>query len=295
MSNLISPLLPVMLPVLICAFLGVLWSRFRQPFDQEFVRRAVMWIGAPALIIATFGQTGIGVESLKQTLLVSATLLALNGLFAAVFLLVSRLSLRNFMVPLVFGNSGNMGLPLCLFAFGEEGLALSLGVFLTTSILHFSVGVAVLDGRAAIKSTTTSPLIWAGVLAMSMVFGHWQLPQSLLNSLDILGGMAIPLMLITLGVSLSSLRMSSAFRSVMLGVARLGLSMAAGFAAVWLLDVDGLLRKVILLQAAMPSAVFNYLLAMQYGRSPSTVAGLVVSSTLLSFITIPALLLYLGL
>ena len=95
-------------------------------------------------------------------------------------------------------------------------------------------------------------------------------------------------------MSLGSLQVAVAGRALLLGVVRLLLGVSAGFATVYVLELEGTLRNVILLQSAMPAAVFNYLLAMQYQREPAIVAGLVVSSTLISFITIPLLLLYLG-
>ena len=294
MISLISPLMPVMLPVLLCALLGWLWLRFEQPFDQEFVRRLVMWVGAPALIVATLGRIDMSPQLLGSVLLAALVLLAINAVFAALFCRLAGFALRDFLIPLVFGNFGNMGLPICLFAFGDEGLALALGIFLATTLCHFSFGVAVLNGRAAVKAVGQSPVIYAGVFAACMVFWGWELPATAANTLGLLGNLSIPLMLITLGVSLGSLRVAVAGRALLLGVVRLLLGLGAGFATVYCLELDGTLRKVILLQSAMPAAVFNYLLAMQYRREPAIVAGLVVSSTLISFISIPLLLLYLG-
>lgn len=294
MISLISPLMPVMLPVLLCALLGWLWLRFDQPFDQEFVRRLVMWVGAPALIVATLGRIDMSPQLLGSVLLAALVLLAINAVFAALFCRLAGFALRDFLIPLVFGNFGNMGLPICLFAFGDEGLALALGIFLATTLCHFSFGVAVLNGRAAVKAVGQSPVIYAGVFAACMVFWGWELPATAANTLGLLGNLSIPLMLITLGVSLGSLRVAVAGRALLLGVVRLLLGLGAGFATVYCLELDGTLRKVILLQSAMPAAVFNYLLAMQYRREPAIVAGLVVSSTLISFISIPLLLLYLG-
>ena len=294
MISLISPLMPVMLPVLLCALLGWLWLRFDQPFDQEFVRRLVMWVGAPALIVATLGRIEMSPQLLGSVLLAALVLLAINAVFAALFCRLAGFALRDFLIPLVFGNFGNMGLPICLFAFGDEGLALALGIFLATTLCHFSFGVAVLNGRAAVKAVGQSPVIYAGLLAACMVFFGWELPETAANTLGLLGNLSIPLMLITLGVSLGSLRVAVAGRALLLGVVRLLLGLGAGFATVYCLELDGTLRKVVLLQSAMPAAVFNYLLAMQYRREPAIVAGLVVSSTLISFVSIPVLLLYLG-
>ncbi|WP_373079673.1 AEC family transporter [Zhongshania sp.] len=292
--SLISPLIPVILPVILCAAIGVFWVRFKQPFDHEFVRRIVLWIGAPALIVGTLSKTAISAELLQHVLLASFCLLGFSAVFAAVACLLLRLNLRDFLIPLVFGNFGNMGLPLCLFAFGEEGLAIGLGIFLVTTVSHFSFGVAVLSGRAMIKGMASSPIIYAGALACILIFNHWQLPLALQNSLSLLGGMSIPLMLITLGVSLSSLQLRGVGKSVGLGCLRLLVGLGGGVATVYALELEGMIRNVVLLQSATPAAVFNYLLAMQYRREPDTVAGMVVSSTLISFITIPVLLYFLG-
>ena len=116
MISLISPLMPVMMPVLLCASLGWLWLRFNQPFDQEFVRRLVMWVGAPALIVATLGRINMSPELLGTVLLAALVLLAVNAVFAVLFCRLAGFSLRDFLIPLVFGNFGNMGLPICLFA-----------------------------------------------------------------------------------------------------------------------------------------------------------------------------------
>jgi predicted permease len=292
--SLIAPLIPIILPVILCAALGMLWVRFQQPFDQEFIRRIVMWVGAPALIVATLGKTDISMSLLQQVFLATLCLLVCSAILAALSCLLLRLSLRDFVVPLVFGNFGNMGLPLCLFAFGDEGLAIGIGVFLVTTVSHFSLGVAVLNGRAAVKSVVTSPLVYAGFFACMLIFKDWQLPESAQNTLNILAGLAIPLMLMTLGVSLSTLKLRSLTASLGLGSLRLMIGLASGLLTVYLLDLQGMLRNVVLLQAATPAAVFSYLLAMQYRREPEMVAGMVVCSTVISFVSIPVLLYFLG-
>lgn len=292
--SLITPLVPVILPVLLCAAIGVFWVRFKQPFDNEFVRRIVLWIGAPALIVGTLSKAVISPALLQHVLLASICMLGFTAAFAVVACLLLRLNLRDFLNPLIFGNFGNMGLPLCLFAFGEEGLAIGLGIFLITTVSHFSIGIAVLSGKAVVKGILSSPIIYAGLCAGLLVFNEWQLPLTLQNTLNLLGGMSIPLMLITLGVSLSSLKLRGVGQSLGLGCLRLIVGLGGGFAAVYVLDLEGMVRNVVLLQSATPAAVFNYLLAIQYRRAPEAVAGMVVSSTVISFVSIPVLLYVLG-
>jgi malate permease and related proteins len=293
--SIVNPLLPVMLPVVICAGLGMLWSRTGQPFDQEFVRRLVMWIGAPALIVGTMGEVDVPLAELRTAIVATLLLLGISAVLALLVCLILGFSARDFMVSLVFGNFGNMGLPLCLFAFGEQGLVIALTILVVTSLLQFSLGVAVLNGSAAGGALLRSPIVYAGVVAGLMVFCSWRLPLPVSNTLGILGDVTVPLMLITLGISLSSLHSGGLGRAFVLACLRLVIGISAGVLTVYVMDLQGVMRKAFLLQSAMPTAVFNYLLAMQYRREPETVAGLVLWSTLLSFITIPLLLHFIGL
>lgn len=289
----VGTIVPVIVPIVVCILLGVWWARSQQRFPTEFVGDLVMKVGAPALIVGTLGSTDLSPEALLEVLLAGCTLLLFSALLSALVCKACGWPLRDIGVPLVFGNSGNMGLPLCLFAFGADGLALSLGIFVLFSLVHFSLGSAFLTSNLAGKQLLRSPLIWAGLIALLMIALDWEFPATVGNTLDILGGMAIPLMLLTLGVSLVSLRLRDSGRALAMGVARMGTGIGAGVLTVELLQLEGLLRGVVLLQAATPAAVFNYLLAQQYQRSPALVAGLVMASTVLSFISIPLVLVYL--
>lgn len=286
-------IVPVIVPIVVCIVLGAWWARSQQRFPNEFVSDLVMKIGAPALIVGTLGSTDLAPGALFDVLIAGLTLLAFSTLFSLLVCKLCAWSPRDIGIPLVFGNSGNMGLPLCLFAFGAEGLALSLGIFVLFSLTHFTLGTAVLTANMPGKALLRSPLIWAGLVALLMIALDWEFPVTVRNTLDILGGMAIPLMLLTLGVSLVSLRLRDSGRALAMGLARIATGLAAGVLTVEVLQLEGLLRGVVLLQAATPAAVFNYLLAQQYQRSPALVAGLVMASTLLSFISIPLVLVYL--
>ncbi len=285
-----STILPVITPVVVCIVLGAWWARSQPRFPSDFVGHLVMTIGAPALIVGTLGSTELAPGALMGVLTAALTLLLLSALFSFVVCKLCRWPLRDIGVPLVFGNSGNMGLPLCLFAFGADGLALSLGIFVLFSLLHFSLGTAFLSDSMPSRALLRSPLIWSGLLALLMIALDLDFPLTIRNTLDILGGMAIPLMLLTLGVSLVSLRLRDSLRALAMGLARIVIALAAGLATVEILQLEGLLRGVVLLQAATPAAVFNYLLAQQYQRSPDQVAGLVMASTVLSFVSIPLVL-----
>lgn len=289
----LATIIPVIVPIVACIVLGAWWARTQPEFPNAFVGDLVMKIGAPALIIGTLGTTELAFSAFLDVVVATLVLLSLTTVLALLVCWLCRWPLRDIAVPLVVGNSGNMGLPLCLFAFGPEGLALSLGVFVICCLLHFSLGTAALSASMPGRALMRSPLIWASLAALALMGLDWEFPVTLVNTLDILGGLAIPLMLITLGVSLVSLKWRDAATATAMGMARLTVSLVAGLITVTVLELEGVLRGVILLQAATPAAVFNYLLAQQYQRSPEAVAGLVMSSTVMSFFTIPLVLAYL--
>src|SRR5690606_20007935 len=160
----------------------------------------------------------------------------------------------------LFSNTGNLGLPICLYAFGEPGLALSVAFFIVLSGTQFSLG-ELLAGERSLKKVLLNPTLLSVALALPVVFRELQLPRWLQNSLNLLGGMAIPLMLLTLGVSLAPIRVRHLAQGLALG----GLRVACGASLAWLvgtwLAVPPLTLGVLILQASMPVAVFNYLFA----------------------------------
>lgn len=288
----LDTILAIVSPVVLCAAIGYAWVRAGQPWDADLVGRLVLTVAAPALTVSALGKVRLGMDAL----------LTMAGWWALVTILVAaagyllvramRVDARAYLSCLLFPNVGNMGLPLCLLAFGDEGLALALAWFMVNSVAHFSIGVVAFSGERVHRELLTNPMVWSVVVAVAMVLGDWHLPRWLGNTLDLVGGMTIPLMLIALGASLARLDVSLFGRALVFSVARIGLGLLAGWLVVTAFDVSGVARGVVLIQAAMPVAVFNYLFAQRYGRSPREVAGLVLVSTLLSFLTLPALLWY---
>lgn len=280
-------LFAIIAPILICAGVGYVWAIKGPEYPVDFVTRAVMNIGAPCLIISSFSKSGIEVGRLAEV--AGAILVVMAVMLGLGFLLTRLLGLpkSTFMPSLLFGNIGNMGLPLCLFAFGQIGLTLGLAIFLLVFSLHMSLGIAIVAGKGNLASLFRQPVLWATFIAVLLVTMDWQLPAWVDNTTRLLGGFTIPLMLITLGVSLASLKISEWKFSLLFSVTRvLGGFLVAIFVA-GLLGLDRVERGVLVLQSSMPVAVFNYLLAVRYGKNPGEVAGMVVLSTLMAFILLP--------
>lgn len=282
----------IMAPVLIVAGIGYGWARCGQAYPTEFVTRLVLNISTPCLVLSSLSRAEIDLQVFGQ---IALGCVIITLLMAIVGWLLSRsikADPKVLMPAYMFPNTGNMGLPLSLYAFGEPGLALAVAFFVVLCIGHFSVGMILSGAAESPRRLLLNPVILSlGVALVVMVF-DLQLPRWADNTITLLGSLSIPLMLLTLGVSLASIRPRQVGKGMALG----GLRMLCGAAVGWMvalqLDLPPAAQAVLVLQSAMPVAVFNYLFAVKANRSPETVASLVICSTLLSFIFIPLLLLW---
>jgi len=288
----LEQLAAVILPVVIIAGIGYIWSRLKRPFDNALVTQLVSMIGSPCLVASSLTSLHVQPESLGVMAL--ATTLVFAGMFVLGFavLKVMGLPMHSYLPAIVFSNAGNMGLPLALFAFGESGLALAVVYFAFSSTLQFTAGMSIASGTTSVKHLLRMPVIYAVGASFICIVAGIQVPAFVGNTLEILGSLVIPLMLMALGVSLASLRIRSLPRNLFLSLVRMLGGFAMSFLVAWLLDLPPMARGVLLIQASMPVAVFNYLFAQYYQRRPEDVAAMVIISTVLSFGTLPFLIYY---
>ena len=282
----------IIAPVFICAVIGYLWVRLDQPFETAFASKIIVYISTPCLIFATFMEVDIDRAAFLELLLAAFLTTMSFGIIAWPVLKLLKIDLHAFLPSQMFPNCGNMGLPLCLLAFGDEGLALGITYFTVNVVLHFSIGISISAGHLSFNNLIRNPIFLAVIITLIMVFNGIKAPAWLYNSAEILGGISIPMMLIALGVSLAQFKITSLRLSLSLSVFRLVVGFIVGVGISALLGLEGAARGVVILQCTMPIAVFSYLFAAQNNRSPEEVAGTVVLSTLLSFLTLPLLLLY---
>jgi predicted permease len=289
---LFQQLVPIIAPVLICVLLGYTWSRSKQPFDRDFLTRIIMNIGSPCLILRGIAGLDAQTEAFVMMMVIGICLLCVCALVSAVVLRILGQPLRSFLPPVVFGNAGNLGLPLCFYAFGEEGLGLAIAIYLVGSVAQFVLGPLFQGRQPAWETLVKTPIIYAAVFGIGSLASGYSMPVWLENSIGLLAGLAIPLMLLALGHALGSFKIERAGVAVGIAVFRLTLGFAAGVVAVEVFQLTGVMRGVVIVESAMPVAVFNFLLAARYNRHPQDVAGAIVVSTLVSFLTLPALILF---
>lgn len=286
----ILTVLQITAPVFVLAAIGFSWVRFGIEYRMEFITRLTMTLSVPCLIFTALMKADIDPKALADLTLASlASYAAVTAIFA-IILAGLGLGQRTFLAPLVFGNTGNLGLPLALFAFGQEGLGLAVVVFAVMAILSFTFGVWVVSGGGSILKVLKEPLVGATLLGALFLWRGWHTPDVITNTLELIGQMAIPLMLMTLGVAVARLEIRGMGRALFL--ATIKLLITAGLA--WLIggwfDLPSITRAVLVVQLATPVAVTSYFLEEKYGHDGQSVAGLVVVSTLLSVLGLPLVL-----
>ncbi|MGO3700841.1 MULTISPECIES: AEC family transporter [Halomonas] len=286
----LAELFAVMAPVLAGAGLGFLWIRLGHPYPVDFVTRLVFNIGTPALVLASLAGADIDADTFGRTMLATALVIITMGLATfAVAKLLGR-DWRVLLSPMMYPNTGNMGLPVVLYAFGSAGFAYGITVMVTVSLFQFTLGSVLNSQGNPLKTLVKTPTVYAILISMVLLLTDTSLPPWLGNTVGLMSGFTVPLMLITLGVSLASIQVKSLRSGLGFSLVRIPLAaVAAWFIAGWV-GLPPLAQGILVLQMCMPVAVFNYLFAQRARREPAYVASLVFCSTLLALIYLPILL-----
>lgn len=280
----------VVAPVFLIAAIGFVWVKMGFEYRMQFVTRLAMSLAVPCLIFVSLMRTEVDPSALTT---ISIAELGAYGAVAAaslVLALVLRLDFRTYLAPIIFGNTGNLGLPLALFAFGDEGLGYAVVVFAVMAVLSFTFGLWLVSGGGNLLKVLHEPLLGATLLGALFLWQGWQTPAFITNTLVLVGQLAIPLMLMTLGVAVARLTPGSLKGSFWLSLAKAAICVGAAWIVGRQFALPPVAFAVLVLQVATPVAVTSYLLAEKYGADSEAVAGLVVVSTLLSVAVLPALL-----
>ncbi len=286
----LSQIATVIAPLFVCAGIGFAWARSGKNFDADMVGRLVGAVALPCLVFSTLTKLSVapGVFARMAGLyLIAVAIFAAVGYVA---LKAAKLDLRVYGPPMVFSNCGNMGLPVCLFAFGDTGLGLAVCVFLGNSILNYTLGVATFAGELTFRSITRNVLIYATVIAFGFMAAGIEPPPWLADTTRFIGALSIPYMIVALGVAVARLGVADLPRTVALSVLRQAVGLAVGWGLATLAGLHGAERGVLILQCAMPVAVVNYLFALRYNRRPEQVASMVVATTLIAYAMLPLVL-----
>lgn len=285
----LAQILSTLLPIFLIAGCGALYGRFRTP-DIRGLNLLNMELFVPLLVFSVLADRQAPLQDYAALALAATVVVLGSGLLLWPLGRALGLDLRTFLPPMMFNNTGNMGIPLMVFAFGEAALPAAVVLFVVEMLLHFSVGLYLLDPRTPIWRLLRMPIVMASIAGLLVNLAGIALPDWLLESLHMLGGVSIPLMLFTLGVRMLDIDFSDWKTGVLGAVACPASGLLLAWPMIQLLDLQGLQVAALWVFAALPPAVLNYMLAEQYRQEPHKVASLVLIGNLGSLVVMPVVL-----
>ncbi|QDG75218.1 AEC family transporter [Labrenzia sp. PHM005] len=283
-----------MLPVLLCVLLGYGLAVLKAPYDRKLFGALVSNVGYPTLVLSHLAKDHIEIGAFLTILLAAAMMIAIFGTLGFVALKAMRLPIRSFLSPMMLSNVGNIGLPVSTLAFGAEGAAVAMGFVVVVLSAIFTVGYALPMGKADLKTLARQPVIYAVIVSLILMDTGWSLPEPVDQAMTILGGLAIPIMLLTLGHSLATLKFGHLKRAFLLSFLHVFLSAVAAFVLTHGLSLSAIQEKTIILLCFMPPSVATYLAVQQHRpeEDAAAVAGFIFVSTVLTLVTLPLVLTY---
>lgn len=280
-----ATILQVIFPVFAIVLVGYLYGRRHRP-AMEVANRLNMDLFIPALLFSALSGKGFELHNQGKLVLAGVLVVLLPGLAAPFVGRWLGYPFKTVAPPLMFNNSGNMGLPLALLAFGEPGFQVAVVLFMVENFLHFSVGVLIMEHRAHWK-LLVQPLFLGASLGILVNLTGLQVPATVAQPIAMLGDIAIPLMLIALGVRLNEVDLSEWRAGLVGALARPLLGIAGGLLVIAAVPLSPLQQQGLLLFTALPPAVLNFLFAERYRQDPQIVAAIVLIGNLASLLAIP--------
>ena len=279
-------ILQIILPVFAIVVGGWVYGRVRGT-EIGGLNRLNMDVFTPALIVGALSSKSFDLGA-NAGLVAGALLVVLgSGLLAWPLSRWLGVSPRTFVPPMMFNNCGNMGLPLALLAFGEARLPAAVAMFVTSNLVHFTVGAHIVRRDAHVGRLLLSPMILATAAGVALSVTGVGLPGWLGTTVRMVGDVAVPLMLFTLGIRMAATRVSGWGVGLAGGLFRPIAGLAVALLLGPLLRLSPVHQAMLVLFSALPPAVLNFLLAEEYGQEPARVASIVLAGHLVSLAFVP--------
>lgn len=284
--ELLQRIAQVIIPVFLIVAIGYFYARRNAP-DMTVFNRIALDVLAPVLVYSALAARDFRLTDHLPLLLGGALLILASGLLAWPLARAFGAQPRTLVPVVMFNNCGNMGLPLALLAFGPQNLGAAVALFSISNLLHFSVGARITSRQAHTKDLLLSPLMLGTALGFASALTDVRPPPVLLSGLRLLGDSMLPMMLFALGVRLTALTRSGIAIGLLGALARPLLGLLIALPLVWAMDLDGVTKGQLLLFAALPPAVVQYLLAERYHQEPEKVAAMILLGNVLSVLFVP--------
>ncbi|MDD9266075.1 AEC family transporter [Paenibacillus sp. GCM10023248] len=297
---LVNNIVPISIMIAIGA---VMYRAFH--LDIKTLSKLNFYVFSPALVFVKLYESEMNLHVLLQVLLFFVLFFSLLFALIEIYIRIRklqrgmRIAMRN---SVIFYNSANYALPLNQTVFGGNAYTLSIQIviMIMQTLLPNTYGIYTLNAhrsnwKATMKTILSLPVIYMIPLALLLRYFHLPVPSSINLPLTYIANAFMATALLTLGVQLGGMKWEFHFSNVAVSlVLRLAAAPLIGFFVVWLLGIDGLTAKALILSCAVPTSLSSVLLAIEYENEAEFSSQAVFTSTLLSMFTIPIVIYLLG-
>jgi len=282
-------ILNTVIPVFLIIAIGFVIGKKRK-IDVQPIVDLIIYIAGPSLIFVSLAKSNIELNDFLTMVIVTVVFTSILWLLAYIIFKITKSKNYGLYLPMAHGNTGYLGWPIALFAFGIAGLSRAVIFDAVASVFLFSLGIYVVHRRNELKEIFKIPLIYALILGFLFNFFKIPVPKMAFSALEMIGMITIPAALLVLGYKLTEIKLKSAKIAFLASLFKIGIGFLVAFLIVALFSITGITRDIILLEASMPSAVFTMILCQKYKRDAALVASTVLISTIISIFTIPLIL-----
>ena len=283
-------LFEVLFPVFFVVGIGYYLGKKNPKIDTSFITNFAANVGTPAMIIYALNPVNISFDIFINYFWYYLVAIIGFSIVGIIFLYIQNTKdIVRELPPFVMPNTGNMGLPICLFAYGSQGLGVSAAISALIILCHFTLGVFLAARKFSLNVIIKSPPFYAIIFAVLFLYYDLKLPSFIENTTLLLMYATIFLILMSLGIALTRLKVFSVNKAIISSIGRVIIGPLIGYLLIIYFRLEGLAAGVLLIQCSMPSAILNYLVGSIYSpkKIVDNVASMIVVSTLMSFITVP--------
>lgn len=277
----------LLLPVACCASIGAFWARSGSPYPGDFVAHLATVVSTPALVFHTLVTTELDDARLLEVGAAALFGLTVAAIASGCALAAFKMPVRTLTAAATFPNAGNLGLPVAYLVFGNVGMAVAITFFAVNSVVQHTLGAWFTSRGGAHGQQWPKGVAIACVLALAVRASAVAVPIPVLESARLIGSLAVPLMLLSLGYALATVSRRGLKQGAVLGAIRLTAGLLGGTAVVHLLNVPLLTASVVALQLVMPVAVVSAIYVQRFSSEGDVATGAVLVSTVAFFALCP--------
>ena len=281
-------------PVFFIVGIGFLLGKKNPNFDTSFITTYAGNFGTPALVIFAITAGSVTFDVFKEFFFYSLILLSAFGVVGLIFLVLMKKDYIRELPTFILPNTGNMGIPICLFAYGELGMGIAAAISSLVVLLHFTLNIFLAKRAFDFQTIFKSPAFYAIIVTVLFLYFEQPVPQFVMNTVMLLAYGMIVMILMSLGVALTQMKVFSFKDAIITSTGRVIIGPIIGLAVIKLFDLSGVSAGVILIQSSMPSAILCYLVASMYSPKVivDNISSTIVVSTIMSLVTIPITLFF---